>query len=149
MTFLLKLKMQNIILNNSKQKIMKAYHVLNKNIAPSKVTDERRRKRGCQRHPRGNIQVRSKQLSLGMPRNASPLLSPTLSVTSLGAMFSFVTCYVFCLEHHASIWFMLFRIMFCIFIFNKNVKDSLYHAYFAVYLLLFQNRKFIAVAKIP
>ena len=29
------------------------------------------------------------------------------------------------------IWLLLFRIMFCIFLFNKNVKDSLYHAYFA------------------
>ena len=29
------------------------------------------------------------------------------------------------------IFLMLFRIMFCISIFNKNVKDSLYHAYFA------------------
>ena len=38
----------------------------------------------------------------------------------LGASFYFV-----------SIFFMLFRIMFCIFSFNKNVKDSLYHAYFA------------------
>ena len=30
-----------------------------------------------------------------------------------------------------SICLMLFRIMFFIFSFNKNVKDSLYHAYFA------------------
>ena len=29
------------------------------------------------------------------------------------------------------ICFMLFRIVFCTFYFNKNVKDSLYHAYFA------------------
>ena len=48
--------------------------------------------------PQGNIQGRSKQLSLGMPRKASPLSSSTLSVTSLGAMFSFVTRYMFCLE---------------------------------------------------
>ena len=47
-----------------------------------------------------NIQERSKQLGLGMPRKASPLSSPTLSVTSLGAMYSFVTWYVFCLERH-------------------------------------------------
>ena len=38
----------------------------------------------------------------------------------LGASFSFV-----------SIFFLLLIIMFCISIFNKNVKDSLYHAYFA------------------
>ena len=69
-----------------------------------------------------------------MPRKASPLSSPTLLVhltrsyifirhmicVLLGASFSCV-----------SISFLLFRIVFCIFIFNKNVKDSLYHAYFA------------------
>src|SRR3989337_1823004 len=38
----------------------------------------------------------------------------------LGASFYFVC-----------ICFMLFIIMFCIFHFNKNVKDGLYHAYFA------------------
>ena len=54
---------------------------------------------GMPKAPQVNIQGRSKQLSLGMPRKASPLSSPTLSVTSLGAMFSFVTWYVFCLEH--------------------------------------------------
>ena len=38
----------------------------------------------------------------------------------LGASFSFV-----------SICLILFRIAFCIFILNKNVKDNLCHAYFA------------------
>ena len=47
-----------------------------------------------------NIQGISKQLSLGMPRKASPLSSPTLSVTLLWAIFSFITWYVFCLELH-------------------------------------------------
>ena len=55
---------------------------------------------GMPKAPQGNIQGISKQLSLGMPRKASPLSSPTLSVTSLGATFLFVTWYVFCLEHH-------------------------------------------------
>ena len=49
---------------------------------------------GITNAPQGNIQGISKQLSLGMP----PLSSPTLSVTSFGAMFSFITWYVFCLE---------------------------------------------------
>ena len=56
----------------------------------------------------------------------------------LGASFYFV-----------SICLMLFRIVFCIFSFNKNIKHSLYHAYLLVYMLLFENRKFTAVAKIP
>ena len=88
---------------------------------------------GMPKAPQGNIQGRSKQLSLGMPRKASPLSSPTLSVTSLEATFLFVT---WCVLLGASFYFVsisliLLRIMFCIFIFNKNVKDSLYHAYFA------------------
>ena len=54
---------------------------------------------GMPKAPQDNIQGMSKQLSLGMHRKASPLSSPTLSVTSLGAMFCFATWYVFCLEH--------------------------------------------------
>ena len=64
---------------------------------------------GMPKAPQGNIQGRSKQLSLGMPRKASPLLSPTLSVTPLGALFSFVTWYEFCLECH----FILFVFSCC------------------------------------
>ena len=64
---------------------------------------------GMPKAPQGNIQGRFKRLSLGMPRKASPLSSSTLSVTSLGAMFSFVTWYVFCLEHH----FILLVLAFC------------------------------------
>ena len=68
-----------------------------------------------------------------MPRKASPLSSSCIGnftwsyifirhmiCVLLGASFYFV-----------SICFILFIIMVCIFIFNKNVKDSLYHAYFA------------------
>ena len=55
---------------------------------------------GMTKAPQVNIQGISKQLSLGMPQKASPLSSSTLSITSLRAMFSFVTWYVFCLECH-------------------------------------------------
>ena len=68
-----------------------------------------------------------------MPRMASPLSSSFIGnftwsyifihhmiCVLLGASFSLV-----------SICLLLFRLMFCIFSFNKNVKDSLYHAYFA------------------
>ena len=74
-----------------------------------------------------------KSLSLGMPRKASPLSSSFIG--------NFTWSYIFihhmiCVLLGASFYFvsiilLLFRIMFCIFIFNKNVKDSLYHAYFA------------------
>ena len=68
-----------------------------------------------------------------MPRKASPLSSSFIG--------NFTWSYIFI--HHiicvllgvsfslVSICFLLFRIMFCIFIFNKNVKDSIYHACFA------------------
>ena len=74
----------------------------------------------------------TKTLSLAMPQKASPLSSSSIGnftwsyifirhmiCVLLGASFSLV-----------SICFLLIRLMFCIFI-NKNVKDSLYHAYFA------------------
>ena len=76
---------------------------------------------------------RQKSSSLGMPRKASPLSSSSIGnftwsyifihhmiCVLLGASFSF-----------ASFSLMLVRIMFFIFSFNKNVKDSLFHAYFA------------------
>ena len=68
-----------------------------------------------------------------MPRKASPLSSSFIG--------NFTWSYIFirhmiCVLLGASLYFViicliLFRIMFCIFIFNKNVKDSLCHAYFA------------------
>ena len=68
-----------------------------------------------------------------MPRKASPLSSSFIG--------NFTWSYIFI--HHmicvllrasfpcVSICLLLFIVMFCIFIFNKNVKDSLYHAYLA------------------
>ena len=74
-----------------------------------------------------------KSLSLGIPRMASPLSSSFIG--------NFTWSYIFihdmiCVLLGASFYFvivclLLFRLMFCIFSFNKNVKDSLYHAYFA------------------
>ena len=106
---------------------------------------------GMPKAPQGNIQGRSKQLSLGMPRKASPLSSPTLSVTSLGAMFSFITWYVFCLERKFfyTICLVLFRICFSSFIWIKVATIAFAMLILQVYLLLFENRKFIVVAKIP
>ena len=87
---------------------------------------------GMPKAPQGNSRI-AKSLSLGMPRMASPLSSSFIGnftwscifihhmiCVLLGASFSLV-----------SISLLLFRIMFCIFSFNKNVKDGLYHAYFA------------------
>ena len=64
---------------------------------------------GMPKAPQGNIQGRLKRLSLGMPLKASPLSSSTLSATSLGSIFSFVTWYEFFLEHH----FLLLVFSFC------------------------------------
>ena len=67
-----------------------------------------------------------------MPRKASPLLSSFIG--------NFTWSYIFihhmiCGLHGASFYLvsiclMLFRLMFCIFIFNKSGIDSLYYAYF-------------------
>ena len=64
---------------------------------------------GIPKAPQVNIHGISKQLSLGMPRQASPLSSSTLSVTLLGATFLFVTWYEFWLECH----FILLGLAFC------------------------------------
>ena len=67
-----------------------------------------------------------------MPRKASPLSSSFIG--------NFTWSYIFI--HHMicvllgayciiCICLLLFRLVFCIFSFNRNVKDSLYHAYFA------------------
>ena len=91
-------------------------------------------------------------LSLGMPKAPPSKYSRKIQATKLGdapeGIPSFISniignltwSYVFirhmiCVLLGASIYFvficfMLFIIMFCIFIFNKNVKDSLHHAYF-------------------
>ena len=70
-----------------------------------------------------------------MPRKASPLSSSFIG--------NFTRSYIFI--HHMicvllgasfylfSICFLLIRLMFCIFSFNRKVKDSLCHAYFAKY----------------
>ena len=53
---------------------------------------------GMPKAPQGNIQGRLKRLSLGMPRKASPFNLQNYRYTLLGAIFLFVTWYVFCLE---------------------------------------------------
>ena len=88
---------------------------------------------GIPKAPQGNIQGILKRLSLGMPQKASPLSSMFIG--------NFTWSYIFihhmiCVLLGASFYFasfslMLVRIMFCIFSFNKKVKDSLCHAYFA------------------
>ena len=101
---------------------------------------------GMPKAPQGNIQGRSKQLSLGMPRKASPLSSPKLSV-NLTWSYVFIH-HMICVLLGASFYFvyicfLLFRIMFCIFYFNKNVKYSLYHAYFAtLYVAVWKQKVF-------
>ena len=75
----------------------------------------------------------TKILSLGMPRKASPLSSSSIGNFTWSYIFIY---HMICVLLGASFYFvsifvMLFIMMFCIYIFNKNVKDSLYHAYFA------------------
>ena len=68
-----------------------------------------------------------------MLRMASPLSSSFIGNLTWSYIFIYHMIFVLlgASFYFASIFFLLFRIMFCIFIFNKNVKDSLYHAYFA------------------
>ena len=67
-----------------------------------------------------------------MPQKASPLPSSSIGNFTWGYIFiHHMICVLGASFYFVSICFLLFIIMFCILIFNKNVKDSLYHAYFA------------------
>ena len=110
-------KIMNLVLDSTKLKWFALYHTnlshevplsfvwlkfssFGRDVDMRRIMSENTLRLGITKAPQDNIKGRSKQLSLGMSRKASPLSSPTLSVTSLGAMFSFVTWYVFCLKHH-------------------------------------------------
>jgi hypothetical protein len=100
---------------------------------------------GIPKSPQGNIQGRLKRLNLGMPRMASPLLCSTLSVTSLGTVFLFVTWYVFCLEHHFILLRFALIIMFVLFISIKETSIAFTMLSLQVYMLLLENRKFFVM----
>ena len=92
-----------------------------------------------------------KSLSLGMPRMASPRSSSFIG--------NFTWSYIFihhmiCVLLGASFYFVSFSlllviIMFCIFSFNKKSRIAFTMLILLVCMLLFENRKFTAVAKIP
>ena len=68
-----------------------------------------------------------------MPRKASPVSSSFIGNFTWSYIFihHMICVFLGASFYFFSICFMLFRIMFCIFSFNKKVKDSLCHAYFA------------------
>ena len=77
---------------------------------------------GMPKAPQGNIQGRSKQLSLGMPRKASPLSSSTLSVY-LTWSYIFIH-HIICVLLGASFYFVaLFYMLFIILFFNKKFQE--------------------------
>ena len=87
-----------------------------------------------------------------MPRKASPLSSSFIG--------NFTWSYIFihhmiCVLLGTSFYFvhlclLLFRIMFCIFSFNKKVKDSLYHAYFAsIHVAVWKTESLPLLQKFP
>ena len=88
---------------------------------------------GMPKASQDNISRSLKRLSLGMPQMASPLSSSFIR--------NFTWSYIFihhmiCVLLEASFYFvriclLLFRIIFCIFYFNKSRIDSLCHAYLA------------------
>ena len=66
-----------------------------------------------------------------MPRKASPLSSSFIGNFTWSYIHHMICVLLGASFYFVSIFLLLFRLMFCIFSFNKNVKDSLYHAYFA------------------
>ena len=68
-------KLTNEDSNNTIRSKQNTYHVVNKNIAPSKVTDERRRKRGClPGHPQA-LTFWCPWINLGVPWASPSLIS--------------------------------------------------------------------------
>ena len=74
-----------------------------------------------------------KSLRLGMSQKASPLSSLFIGNFTWSYIFIYhmISVLLGASFYFVSILLLLFRIMVCIYIFNKNFKDSLYHAYFA------------------
>ena len=82
---------------------------------------------GMPKAPQGNIQGRSKQLSLGMPPEGIPSFVSNI-IGNLTWSYVFIR-HMICVLLGASIYFvnicfLLFRTMFCIFYFNKSGIDS-------------------------
>ena len=113
--------------------VLWSFQVLGKDSMDYGIRSGKSLSLGMPKAPPRQYSRTTKSLSLGMPRMASPLSSSFIG--------NFTWSYIFirhmiCILLGASIYFvriclLLFRIMFFIFHFNKNVKDSLYHAYFA------------------
>ena len=106
---------------------------------------------GIPKAPQGNIQGQPIANAWGCP-GRHPLFRLRSSVTLLGAIFLFATWYVFCLEPQ----FILLEFYFCYleqcfasFISIKVALIAFTMPMLQVYMLLFENRKFTAVAIIP
>ena len=130
--------------------VLWSFQVLGKDSMDYGIRSDKTLSLGIRKATQGNIQGRSKQLILGMPRKASPLSSPTLSVTSLEAISLFITWYVFFLERQ----FILLGLACCYLekcfasLFSiKMSRIAFTMLILQVYMLLFENRKSTAVAK--
>ena len=88
---------------------------------------------GMPKASQDNISRSLKHLSLGMPRMASPLSSSFIGNFTWGYIFihHMIRVLLGASFYFVRICLLLFLIIFCIFLFNKNAKDSLYYAYFA------------------
>ena len=112
--------------------VLWSFQVLGKDLMDYGTRSGKSLSLGMPMAPQDNLRTPKSQ-SLGMPRKASPL-----SFSFIGNFtWSYISInHMICVLLGASFYFvsiclLSFIIMFCIFIFNKNVKDSLYHAYFA------------------
>ena len=117
-----------------------------------RIRSEKNLRLGMPKAPQGNIQGISKQLNLGMPWKASPLSS--LFIGNFTWSYIFIR-HMICVLLGASISFVIFclllvKIVFCLFSFNKKrSRIAFVMLILLVCMLLFEHRKFTAVAKIP
>ena len=131
--------------------VLWSFQVLGKDLMDCGTRSGKILSLGMPKAPQGNIQEQPRAWAWGCP-GRHPLFRLRSSVTLLGAIFLFTTWYVFCLERH----FLLLVFAFCYleYCFASLVSIKMSRIAFAmlillVHMLLFENKKFTAVAKIP
>ena len=111
--------------------VLWSFQVLGKDLMDYGTRSGKSLSLGMPMAPQYNLRTPKSQ-SLGMPRKASLLSSTSIGNFTWSNIFIH---HMICVLLGASIYFarvcfLLFRIMFCIFYFNKSGIDSLYYAYF-------------------
>ena len=131
--------------------VLWSFQVLGKDSMDYGIRSGKSLSLGMPKAPQGNIQGQPRAQAWGC-HGRHPLFRLHSSVTLLGAIFLFATWYVFCLERQfILLGFSCYHLEQCFasFISIKVALIASTMPMLQVYMLLFENRKFTAVAIIP